>query len=59
MPAGASSVFQGSVVAYANEVKEEVIGVPQETMVQYGAVSEETVTRNGGRRLRRRSMPIM
>ncbi|RYY90862.1 MAG: CinA family nicotinamide mononucleotide deamidase-related protein, partial [Chitinophagaceae bacterium] len=42
-PAGASQFFKGSVVAYANEIKESVLGVPAETLQQKGAVSEETV----------------
>ncbi|GAA4331789.1 CinA family nicotinamide mononucleotide deamidase-related protein [Flaviaesturariibacter amylovorans] len=42
-PAGASAVFTGSVVAYANEVKMQVLGVPAETLQRHGAVSEETV----------------
>lgn len=38
---GASSVFKGGVVCYANEIKRDVIGVRQETLDQHGAVSEE------------------
>lgn len=41
--AGASQYFKGSVVAYSNEVKESVLGVKHETLLQHGAVSEETV----------------
>lgn len=40
---GASAYFMGSVVAYSNQIKNEVLGVPNETLIQYGAVSEETV----------------
>ncbi len=40
--AGSSDYFTGSVVAYANEVKEGVLGVQQQTLVDHGAVSEET-----------------
>jgi nicotinamide-nucleotide amidase len=39
--AGASDVFRGSVVAYANEVKERELGVPTELIEQFGAVSPE------------------
>jgi nicotinamide-nucleotide amidase len=39
---GASAVFQGGVVAYANAVKENVLGVANSTLVEYGAVSEQT-----------------
>ncbi len=37
--AGASEVFRGGVVSYTNEVKRDVLGVPQELLDQYGAVS--------------------
>jgi PncC family amidohydrolase len=33
----------GSVVAYDNSIKEHVLGVQQDTLMQYGAVSEQTV----------------
>ncbi|WP_460567076.1 CinA family nicotinamide mononucleotide deamidase-related protein [Flaviaesturariibacter terrae] len=42
-PAGASQLFNGGIVAYSNDVKERVLGVPAETLRQHGAVSEETV----------------
>ena len=41
---GSSSSFKGSVVSYANEAKEKVLGVQHSTIVTKGAVSEETVT---------------
>ena len=41
---GASSYYNGSVVSYANQVKEEVLEVSAETLLTQGAVSEETVT---------------
>lgn len=37
--AGASEVFRGGVVSYTNEVKRDVLGVPQELLDRYGAVS--------------------
>lgn len=40
---GSSAYYLGSVVAYANEVKEQVLGVEHDTLTQYGAVSEQTV----------------
>ena len=40
--AGASAYFKGGVVAYSNEVKENVLGVQHKTLEVYGAVSEET-----------------
>ena len=38
---GASSVFNGSVTAYDNEVKTELLGVDPNTIETYGAVSAE------------------
>lgn len=40
--AGSSSYFQGAVVSYSNEVKRDVLGVRQETLDRYGAVSRQT-----------------
>ncbi len=40
--AGASDVYLGGVVAYANRVKEGALGVPEEVLERHGAVSEET-----------------
>jgi nicotinamide-nucleotide amidase len=37
---GASVVFLGGVVSYANDVKEKFLGVRAETLRQHGAVSE-------------------
>lgn len=41
--AGSSAWFVGGVVAYANHVKHEVLGVTQASLVAYGAVSEAVV----------------
>lgn len=41
--AGSSAWFKGSVVSYANEVKENVLGVQKVTLQSVGAVSEDTV----------------
>lgn len=41
---GASEVFLGSVVAYANQVKAWQLGVRQTTLDRFGAVSRETVS---------------
>ena len=38
---GASDVFLGGVVAYANEVKEAELGVPRALLEEHGAVSAE------------------
>ncbi|NML23342.1 CinA family nicotinamide mononucleotide deamidase-related protein [Pseudoflavitalea sp. G-6-1-2] len=40
---GSSDFYKGSVVSYANEVKENVLHVSPETLQKYGAVSEATV----------------
>ena len=36
---GSSQVYQGGVVSYSNEVKHRVLGVPQEMLDSFGAVS--------------------
>lgn len=40
---GSSAYYNGSVVAYANEIKENVLHVAHDTILQHGAVSEATV----------------
>lgn len=40
---GSSDYFKGSVIAYSNEVKMNLLHVQEKTLVAYGAVSEETV----------------
>jgi nicotinamide-nucleotide amidase len=40
--AGSSRWFMGGVVAYSNNVKETALGVNRDTLVKYGAVSEQT-----------------
>ena len=40
---GSSAYYKGSVVSYANEAKENILGVQPETLMSNGAVSEETV----------------
>lgn len=42
--AGSSQVFFGGAVSYSYELKESMLGVKNETLWQYGAVSKETVT---------------
>jgi PncC family amidohydrolase len=39
---GSSDYYLGGVIAYANQVKVDVLGVRWETLEQYGAVSAET-----------------
>lgn len=40
---GSSQYFLGSVIAYDNQVKKNILGVSQQTLEDNGAVSEETV----------------
>ena len=40
---GSSVYYMGSVVAYDNTIKEQVLGVQIDILMQYGAVSEQTV----------------
>ena len=37
---GSSTIFNGGVVSYTNEVKHNVLGVSQQSLDQYGAVSQ-------------------
>ena len=50
---GSSAVFKGGIVSYCNEIKHNVLGVPQELLDQYGAVSEPAARAmaEGARRL--------
>lgn len=38
---GASGYFAGGIVSYANQVKEQVLGVHRDTLLRHGAVSAE------------------
>ena len=41
---GASDVFLGGVIAYANAIKRDLLGVPQDLLEREGAVSDAVVT---------------
>lgn len=41
---GSSAYFKGSIVSYANEIKEDLLHVKKETLENFGAVSEQTVS---------------
>jgi nicotinamide-nucleotide amidase len=40
---GSSAYFKGSVISYANEVKENLLAVSHDTLASHGAVSQQTV----------------
>jgi len=39
---GSSDYFMGAVISYSNEWKQGLLGVPQQILLQHGAVSEQT-----------------
>lgn len=39
---GSSEIFMGGICSYSNDVKSNVLGIKEETLKTYGAVSEET-----------------
>jgi PncC family amidohydrolase len=51
--AGSSDYYKGSVTAYSNEVKSQVVGVSEDTINQYGAVSPQVAEElaEGGKNL--------
>ncbi len=40
---GSSEYYEGSVVAYSNEIKNTVLGVKNESLIEHGAVSQKVV----------------
>lgn len=50
---GSSDYFKGSIIAYGNEIKINVLGVKKETLENYGAVSHQTAKEmaEGGRNI--------
>ena len=50
---GSSDYFKGSLVSYSNEIKMKVVGVSEETLERYGAVSSEVAEQmaSGGKRV--------
>lgn len=40
---GSSEYYKGSIIAYSNEVKMNLLQVKEQTLIKHGAVSEETV----------------
>ena len=41
--AGSSEYFKGSVIAYSNEIKENLLGVSAQNLIDHGAVSEQVI----------------
>ncbi|MGP2656586.1 CinA family protein [Malaciobacter sp. WC5094] len=41
--AGSSDIFNGAIISYSNEIKSKELGVKEETLKKYGAVSTQTV----------------
>jgi len=41
--AGSSSYFRGGVIAYDNDIKRDILGVPADDLERYGAVSSAVV----------------
>ena len=50
---GSSDYYKGSITAYSNEVKTGIIGVKEDTIGKYGAVSSQVVEEmaQGGRKI--------
>ncbi|MEY4629159.1 MAG: hypothetical protein RLZZ595_1485 [Bacteroidota bacterium] len=42
---GSSSFFLGGVISYSNDLKSGILGVPEKTLQEFGAVSLETVAK--------------
>jgi nicotinamide-nucleotide amidase len=57
---GSSAYFKGGVVAYSNEIKERLLGVPAELLERHGAVSAEVARAMavGARRLVRADLAV-
>jgi len=50
---GSSDYYKGSIVAYSNELKTDIVGVKKQTLKKHGAVSPQAATEmaEGGRKL--------
>jgi nicotinamide-nucleotide amidase len=40
---GVSSIYSGSIISYSNEIKHRLLGVSEDTLSNFGAVSKECV----------------
>ena len=45
---GSSNYFKGSVIAYSNKIKKDVLNIDNSTLKEYGAVSEEVALKMAG-----------
>ncbi|MCD4774346.1 MAG: competence/damage-inducible protein A [Bacteroidales bacterium] len=41
---GSSEYYLGSIISYSNEIKEYLLGVTKQSMIDYGVVSEQVIT---------------
>ncbi len=41
---GVSAIYKGGVCSYSNEIKMKILGVKEDTLISYGAVSRQTAT---------------
>ena len=41
---GSSDYYSGSIISYSNEIKENILGVSKQSIIEHGAVSKEVVT---------------
>jgi nicotinamide-nucleotide amidase len=50
---GSSDVYQGSIISYSNEVKTRLVGVSEDSLEKYGAVSKQVAEEmaQGGRKV--------
>ncbi len=57
---GSSTCFKAGIVAYSNEVKERVLGVPADLILDHGAVSPQVAEAmaTGGRRVARADIAV-
>lgn len=46
--AGSSAWFDMAIVSYSNDAKQRLLGVPPQTLLQYGAVSEQVAAAMAG-----------
>ena len=57
---GSADVFNGSAVTYSNEAKQNILGVSEETLKNFGAVSEQCATEmaNGALRIYKADLAV-